>query len=108
VIFILIATMTFWMRRNMEKAMERSKRDEGMPPMEGEVEKFICSECGAEVPADAKECPQCGERFEVEGVPETKPPEEPAKKGSFICSECGAEVSGEDDVCPNCGERFED
>lgn len=25
---------------------------------------FVCSECGADVPADAKVCPKCGEKFE--------------------------------------------
>jgi len=28
------------------------------------TEKFVCSACGAEVPADATECPQCGDKFD--------------------------------------------
>jgi ribosomal protein L40E len=27
-------------------------------------EGFVCSECGADVPADAKKCPKCGEKFD--------------------------------------------
>jgi RNA polymerase subunit RPABC4/transcription elongation factor Spt4 len=30
----------------------------------GDVEIFFCDHCGAEVPADAKKCPECGEPFE--------------------------------------------
>ena len=27
-------------------------------------ETFVCSECGADVPADATVCPKCGEKFD--------------------------------------------
>jgi ribosomal protein L40E len=27
-------------------------------------EGFVCSECGADVPAEAKACPKCGEKFD--------------------------------------------
>lgn len=32
--------------------------------LEPEPETFVCSDCGADVPADAKSCPVCGEKFE--------------------------------------------
>ena len=32
--------------------------------LEPEPDTFVCSDCGADVPADAKSCPVCGEKFE--------------------------------------------
>jgi hypothetical protein len=32
--------------------------------LEAEPETFVCSDCGADVPAEAKNCPVCGEKFE--------------------------------------------
>jgi ribosomal protein L40E len=61
-----------------EKALEeRSKEKDGIPETRAKVpslaeamgkgtsgEGFVCSECGADVPAEAKRCPKCGERFD--------------------------------------------
>ncbi|KQM12607.1 hypothetical protein AOA80_01445 [Methanomassiliicoccales archaeon RumEn M1] len=64
------------------------------------VEKFVCSECGADVPANAKACPQCGESFDDE--PQT------SGKDKFECSECGATVDEGARTCWNCGKEFEE
>jgi len=58
------------------KAEKAGKTPEEKPK---EEETFICSECGAEVQASAKFCPNCGEPFEEEQSPETKVdrPDEP-------------------------------
>ncbi|HDP96172.1 MAG TPA: zinc-ribbon domain-containing protein, partial [Euryarchaeota archaeon] len=43
---------------------ERSRRLSAFG--DGSDEMFVCSECGADVPATAKFCPNCGESFEDE------------------------------------------
>lgn len=49
-----------------------------------------CPKCGAEINANAKFCPECGEKL-------------PQKK---FCSNCGAEVSPTAKFCPECGEKL--
>ncbi len=49
--------------------------------------EIFCPNCGADIPAYAKRCPECGERLDF---------------GSF-CHYCGAEVSPGARFCPNCG-----
>ncbi len=85
-IYAIICGMVWWIRRARrmrEKALQEweKKRQEmevkapvddtrGTPSMaramglEKEPETFVCSECGADVPADAKTCQSCGEKFD--------------------------------------------
>lgn len=42
------------------RATAEQARKEGVPVQEG----YFCTECGADVPADATSCPNCGEKFE--------------------------------------------
>jgi len=83
-VFALLLLMVWWTRRArrmrveaFEKAVaEREKEHEGVSKDEAKVpslskamgldkdEGFVCSECGADVPADAKVCPKCGEKFD--------------------------------------------
>lgn len=49
-----------------------------------------CAECGAEIGARAKFCPECGKAV-------------PTKK---FCSNCGAEVGVKAKFCPECGEKL--
>jgi hypothetical protein len=83
-IFALLLLMVWWTRRARrmrteayEKAVaEREKEREGVGKDETKVpslskamgletdEGFVCSECGADVPAEAKVCPKCGEKFD--------------------------------------------
>ncbi len=86
-VYALILLMIWWTRRarRMREEQykkweeERSKEEAKVPTEKGKVESkvnlreamgmetgggFVCSECGADVPADATVCPKCGEKFE--------------------------------------------
>jgi transcription initiation factor IIE alpha subunit len=83
-IFALLLLMVWWTKRArrmrveaFEKAVaEREKETKDVPKVETKVSLaramgtdkaeggFVCSECGADVPADAKVCPKCGEKFD--------------------------------------------
>lgn len=104
-LYFLLLLMGFWMDRTKAKQAELKKQrpNVNLPPAKAGVEeKFICSECGAEVPASADRCPQCGERFD-EAKDEPKRP----KKDEFVCTECGAAVDEKARTCWNCGKDFE-
>jgi RNA polymerase subunit RPABC4/transcription elongation factor Spt4 len=105
ILFYLLLVLTWFADRSRKKAIEMQK-NMNFPPAgdQKSKEKFICSECRAEVPADAKTCPQCGERFDDE--PEA--PAAAAKEDEYYCTDCGATVQESDTVCPNCGKKFED
>lgn len=60
-----------------------------------------CSQCGANLNADAKFCPQCGTRIEPP-VPEAA--EAPQSR---VCPGCGAEVAKGMKFCSQCGARVE-
>jgi len=140
-IYSIVVFMIWWTRRARqyrEKAIskweiERKKTDEdiskgskgdrkaadlrkAMGLDEKSKDSFVCSECGADVPADATECPKCGEKFEGEKDEEQKEEAKattPAKpKGAetsdtFVCSECGADVPADATKCPKCGDKFD-
>ncbi|MCQ5376050.1 MAG: zinc-ribbon domain-containing protein [Methanomassiliicoccales archaeon] len=111
VLFYLFLALSWWMetskarREQIRKEREEGKIDEkkaqdevggtGKVGKGKTVEKFVCSECGAEVPPDAKKCPQCGEPFEDE-------------EDEMICADCGAKVKQSDKKCWNCGKEFKD
>ncbi|MEM2838937.1 MAG: zinc ribbon domain-containing protein [Thermoplasmata archaeon] len=61
-------------RTKMLEEYKRLKAEKaGQPLLEKPKEEtFVCSECGAEVQASAKFCPNCGEPFEEEESPEPK------------------------------------
>jgi ribosomal protein L40E len=75
-LFYVILLLTWWMDSNKKKfeAMQKKRAEaagQTTPPPVGKegasvtkAEKFVCSACGAEVPSEAKECPQCGEKFD--------------------------------------------
>ena len=83
--FGLMVGMIWWTRRSRKyreerlQTWEKSRKEKeaaGSPKEETKVpslaramgktdqDTFVCSECGADVPADATECPKCGEKFE--------------------------------------------
>lgn len=102
-LFYVLLALVWWTQRSRKRLGEMEKKEPESGEREAraeerEIEKFVCSECGHEVPADATECPQCGEPFE----------EEEGKEESFLCSSCGAEVKASDERCWNCGKRFSD
>lgn len=99
-LYYILLGLVYWSKssRKRYEELRKDKEEKTMPGKKedesGQVEeKFVCSECGAEVPPDATECPQCGEPFEEE-------------KETMICSSCGAEVDRDAESCWNCGKRF--
>ena len=85
-IYAIICGMVWWMRRarrmrekSIEQWEQKRKEIEAKPPsdedarvpsmsramgLELEPDTFVCSECGIDVPGDAKRCPSCGEKFD--------------------------------------------
>jgi len=57
-----------WEKERAKEEAEKPKEASKVPSLDaamGKVEEgFVCSECGADVPADAQVCPKCGEKFE--------------------------------------------
>ena len=94
-LFYLLLVLTWWMDRSkakmaeFDKARKTEKKD---ATGQSVVDKFICSECGADVPIDAKECPRCGEKFEDAVERE--------------CPFCKAKVLDSDVKCWNCGKAL--
>lgn len=81
--YAILVAMIWWTRRarrmrqeQLEKWEKERAKEEAEKPKEvskvpsldatmGKVEEgFVCSECGADVPADANVCPKCGEKFD--------------------------------------------
>ncbi|MDW5563412.1 MAG: zinc ribbon domain-containing protein [Methanomassiliicoccus sp.] len=106
VLYFLLLIMGYWMERTRaraaDKQMQQGPSDTLPPAKGGKEEKFVCSECGAEVPSSAQRCPQCGERFD-----EPKDAKPKSKKEEFVCTECGAAVDENAKTCWNCGKEFE-
>jgi len=83
-IYAIIIFMIWWTKRArrmredklLEWEKKRKEEEEAAPKEEVKVpslakamglekeDSFVCSECGADVPADATACPKCGEKFE--------------------------------------------
>jgi ribosomal protein L40E len=83
-IYAIIIFMIWWTKRArrmredklLEWERKRKEEEEAAPKEEVKVpslakamglekdDTFVCSECGADVPADATACPKCGEKFE--------------------------------------------
>lgn len=53
---------------------------------------MYCQKCGAQIPDDAKKCPQCGA----------------LQKGAKYCQHCGEAIDEECVVCPKCGKQVAD
>jgi len=52
-------------KEDAEKPKTTSKKVPSLDAAMGKTEEgFVCSECGADVPAEATVCPNCGEKFE--------------------------------------------
>jgi ribosomal protein L40E len=105
-LFFVFLAMMWWMDRSRVKMEEKMKKNPPMAPKAkpGEKEKFICSECGADVPAEASECPQCGEKFDEEQKKDAME----AKKadGELRCPKCNNVVFNTDTKCWNCGQEL--
>ncbi len=107
IIMILGAAISRRKKKKTTKEAEKELEDE-LEELEEEIEEEgICPTCGAVIPLDAEECPECGEELE--------PPEEEMMDDVMAenildienCPICGAEVSEEVDECPECGEPLD-
>jgi ribosomal protein L40E len=115
VLFYMLIVLTWWMdssKKKFDKRQAEAKKNmpQAAPAGASKKEKFVCSECGAEVPADSDKCPHCGEKFDEEG-PKQKgiaPPPSSTKAEEFVCSECGKTVKASDTKCWNCGKEFDE
>ncbi len=130
-LFFYMFLVLFWWRKKAKEERMKWKEDKGVeekPKPEKHKEEvkeeegeFECTECGADVSADATECWKCGEKFEGEEleVKEAAKAEDgeevitgtgtkKEKKEVYTCNACGAEVDADATKCWNCGERFED
>ncbi|MFP4000418.1 MAG: double zinc ribbon domain-containing protein [Thermoplasmata archaeon] len=94
-----------------EEGLEEEMEEE-LSELEEEIEEEgICPTCGAVIPIDAEECPECGEELEPpeeieeeEEVEEAEEEEEEEELEEQECPICGAEVPADADECPECGE----
>ncbi len=120
VLFYMLIVLTWWMDSSKKKFdLKQAERLKNAPPpaagtagagaSKERKEKFVCSECGAEVPIDASKCPQCGEKFEDDGTTQKAiAPPSSTKPEEFVCSECGKTVKASDTKCWNCGKEFDE
>lgn len=111
VLYYLLLALSFMSDRSKAKVKEMEKqygaKGGKLPPSkDGKDEKFVCSECGADVPSSAAKCPQCGERFDEAGKVEEAKPVDKGKE-EFVCTDCGAKVDEKAKTCWNCGKEFE-
>ena len=98
ILFILIALITLWLRKRLEKERKKMEADGRLYP-EGYGR---CKECGSIVLPGEVSCRKCGAYIDVPENLRVK------KVDSFQCSDCGAEVPGDAKVCPKCGARFDE
>ncbi|MCD6383032.1 MAG: zinc ribbon domain-containing protein [Thermoplasmata archaeon] len=89
--YAILAIFAITLLLSIVQRIRYSKRASMPPPRPPEPGEAICSSCGRAIPADAKVCPYCGERFEGE---------------EYVCSSCGKVVSPADVVCPHCGAKL--
>jgi ribosomal protein L40E len=94
VLFYILILLTWWMDRSKKKIFEmEQKRAQAKDKKvkDAKDEKFVCSDCGAEVPGEANKCPSCGASFEEE---------------ELKCPQCSAKLLKSDTKCWNCGKKL--
>jgi len=100
VIIIGIATSSQAKKKTTEEEVEETWEEE-------EEEEGICPTCGAVIPIDSEECPECGEELAPPGEEEEE--EEVVEEVEVVeCPICGAEVPEDAEECPECGEPLTD
>ena len=60
----------------------------------------VCAKCGKMVRANAKTCPECGERLSSETLFDRY------KRQHKCCPECDTVLSPDSLYCPNCGKQI--
>jgi DNA-directed RNA polymerase subunit RPC12/RpoP len=91
VLFYILILLTWWMDRSKKKMAEMEQQRAKVKEKKGAEEKFVCSDCGAEVPRDADKCPACGAKFDDE---------------ELKCPQCSAKLLRTDTKCWNCGKKL--
>ncbi|MCG7840286.1 MAG: hypothetical protein MIO87_00080 [Methanomassiliicoccales archaeon] len=91
VLFYILVLLTWWMDRSKKKLFEMEQK-RGKPKEKKAVdEKFVCSDCGADVPADSDKCPGCGAKFDDDEIK---------------CPQCSSKLLKTDTKCWNCGRKL--
>jgi len=94
VLFYILILLTWWMDRSKKKIFEMEQKraqTKDKKVKDAKDEKFVCSDCGAEVPAEADKCPSCGASFEDD---------------ELKCPQCSAKLLKSDTKCWNCGKKL--
>jgi len=94
VLFYILILLTWWMDRSKKKIFEMEQKraqTKDKKVKEAKDEKFVCSDCGAEVPGEADKCPSCGASFEDD---------------ELKCPQCSAKLLKTDSKCWNCGKKL--
>ncbi len=111
IVVMLIGGAMSAMKKEPEEEIEEEldeELEEELTELEEEIEEEgICPTCGAVIPIDAEECPECGEELEPPEEMEEEEEAEEEEEEIFEeqeCPICGAEVPGDAEECPECGE----
>jgi len=94
VLFYILILLTWWMDRSKKKIFEMEQKraqTKDKKVKDAKDEKFVCSDCGAEVPGEADKCPSCGASFEDDDIK---------------CPQCSAKLLKSDTKCWNCGKKL--
>jgi ribosomal protein L40E len=102
-LFFMLLVLTWWMDKSKARMQSQFEEAKAKKAAADKDEKFVCSECGSDVPMDADKCPQCGEKFDEEKAVEVKKTSEEVNK----CPKCGAAIFETDKKCWNCGKVLE-
>ncbi len=94
VLFYILILLTWWMDRSKKKIFEMEQKkaqNRDRKVKDAKEEKFVCSDCGAEVPGEADKCPSCGAKFDED---------------ELKCPQCSAKLLKSDTKCWNCGKKL--
>lgn len=92
VLFYILVLLTWWMDRSKKKIFEMEQKRGKLKEKKAVDEKFVCSDCGADVPMEADKCPSCGAKFD-DGA-------------ELKCPQCAAKILKTDTKCWNCGKQL--
>ena len=94
VLFYILILLTWWMDRSKKKIFELEQKraqTKDKKVKDAKEEKFVCSDCGTEVPGEANKCPSCGAKFDDD---------------ELSCPQCSAKLLKSDTKCWNCGKKL--
>ena len=82
-----------------EKLRYRNMEDYGFGPNVMKKTK-VCARCGKMVRANAKTCPECGEKLSSETLFDCY------KRQHKCCPDCDTVLAPDSQYCPNCGKQI--